>query len=183
MDIIKIIIWPFVVLVLGILFLLLFKKSIEKLINRVTEIRINKTIIGFGKSLADKEIQPELATIKDEQLSTKLKDKINWNKSGTLYWLGHDLMWTIDVLLRGGQREDIIYGLKQSLHHASSLGFQGTAIENWLKELKTEAENSLPKDWTGLKRNNYAIRLTNIKRFIGIIAESAQPDFEPKPKE
>jgi hypothetical protein len=162
---------------------ILFKKQITKLISRLKTANIKGGILEFGKSPADKEIQPELATRKGEEISIKPKDAINWNKSGTLYWLGHDLMWTIDVLLRGGQREDIIHGLKQSLHHVRSLGFKGTIIEDRLKELKIEAENSLPKDWTDLKRSDYAIRLTIIKRHIGVIAEANQQDYEPKPKE
>jgi hypothetical protein len=37
--------------------------------------------------------------------------------TGNLYWLGHDLMWTADMLLRGGPAEQVLIGLDQALHH------------------------------------------------------------------
>ena len=41
---------------------------------------------------------------------------------GSSYWLGHDLMWTADTLLRGGPREEVLIGLNQALHHFEASG-------------------------------------------------------------
>ena len=110
------------------------------------------------------------------------KNTIKWRSSGNLFWLGHDLVWTIDTLLRGGPRDQIFHGLRQSLHHLRSLGFVGTPIESRVDRLTADAERSLDKDWTAGKRKRYTAELASIVRAIGDLAEASQPDFEPGPK-
>ena len=55
--------------------------------------------------------------------------------TGNFYWLGHDLMWTADVLLRRGPSEEISIGLAQARHHLAQVGLEGTPIDVELSAL------------------------------------------------
>jgi hypothetical protein len=46
---------------------------------------------------------------------------VNWQKSGHLYWLSSDLMWTW-MQARDGNLPRLKHGLRKAVHHASSLG-------------------------------------------------------------
>jgi hypothetical protein len=106
---------------------------------------------------------------------------VKWENSGNLFWIGHDLMWTVDVTLRGGPRNSIVHGLRQSRHHLRSLGLAGTPIESRLGQLESQVRGSLNQDWTASQRNVLSNDLTQIIRDIGDLAEAHQPGFMPRP--
>jgi len=140
----------------------------------------------FGDASIDKPVQqpsPEPETESAAKAKQPKGDSIKWGKTGNLFWAGNDLMWTIDVLLRGAPRERIARGLKQSLHHVSSLGFVGTPIESRLARLKAEADSTLQKDWTPSRRNEYARELFSLITDIGQRASANQVDYEPTPRQ
>jgi len=89
----------------------------------------------------------------------------------------------MDVIVRGAPRENIVHGLRQSLHHIRSLGFNNSPIEARLSRLLEDAEKSLQTDWTPEQRNRYASEVASITGYIGELAKANQPSFEPKPKE
>lgn len=186
--------WPVVVLLLGIVFLLRFAPDISELFKRVQRAKYpgGEAFFVYGEAPTDKLAQEQPLRSGAESVAKPEQPEgsaIKWRNSGNLFWLGHDLVWTIDVLLRGGPREHIVHGLRQSLHHLRSLGFVGTPlgpgtfIESKLAELKANAESSLEKDWIPLQRNDYTRELAALIRAIGDRAEANQPDFEPGPKE
>jgi len=179
--IIKAIAWPSVVLILVALFLFLFKKPIASRLKQLKKADVKKGFFEFGESPIDISTQQDLTTKKVEPISTKPKDTINWNKSGALYWLGHDLMWTIDALLRGGTRNIIIHGLKQSLLNLQQVELTGSPMESSLKRMINDAKNSHEKDWNQVRRNWATLQLSSIINSIGKLAVENQPGFKHRP--
>jgi len=176
--------WPLLTLVL----VCIFKEDISDLLKRIQKAKYpgGEATFGYGEAPIDKATELPSAEVKAEPVPKPEQPKenaIKWRNSGNLFWLGHDLVWTIDVLLRGGPRQHIVHGLRQSLHHLRSLGFVGTPIESRLGRLKANAESSLEKDWTPPQRSDYTQELASVVRAIGDLAEANQPDFEPGAKE
>ena len=174
--------WPFVVLI----FVLLFKKKIDKLINRLQQATLpGGAGLAFGEATIDKAAQqPSLKAKTQSVLEAEQSqaDSIKWSNSGNLFWASHDLMLTIDRLLRGSPKDQIVFTLQQSLWHVRSLGFRGSPIEYKLTQLTARAAATLPTDWTKQLRDDYAAGLETIKNAIGELAADSQPDFQPGPK-
>jgi hypothetical protein len=99
--------------------------------------------------------------------------------TGSLYWLGHDLMWTADTLLRGGPREQVLRGLDQALHHLSEVGFAETPVEAETLRLHDRIRQS--QELPPSLRDEYANQLGSIIDRIGAAAEAAQADFQIPP--
>lgn len=185
-EMLQVLVWPFVVLLVGVIFLFLFKKDISNLLSRMRKAKWpggTETSFNYGDAEIDKSEKKE---DKDKVVdSTPLSRYagMRWSNSGNVFWLGHDLMWTIDVIVRGAPRETIVHGLRQSLHHISSIGFMATPIESRLRSLLENADRTLQTDWTPAERNNYADEVGAIIGYIGKLAESNQSDYQPRPKE
>ena len=185
-EVLKVLAWPFVVLVIGILILFLFKKDIRNLLNRLKTAKWpggTETSFSYGDADIDKSAKREKSNVIIDNTPRSRYMGLKWDNSGNIFWLGHDLMWTIDVIIRGAPREAIVHGLRQSLHHIRSIGFTATPIDTRVSRLLDNAEKSLQDDWTPANRNKYADEVASIIADIGVLAKSNQTDFEPKPKE
>ena len=129
--------WPVVVL----LVLVVFRKQIPGILGRVRELAFPGLRIAFGYGEASVDPVAELEAhvvgvpVAAEEVSAlahgpdaapeeSLKPGIRWENSGNLFWLGRDLMWTMDMLLRGAPAEQIRFGLGQSLHPFGSWAFR-----------------------------------------------------------
>lgn len=99
--------------------------------------------------------------------------------TGSLYWLGHDLMWTADTLLRGGPGEHVLIGLDQALHHLRQVGLARTPVEAEILRLHDRIRQ--PKELPPSLRDEYANQLGSIIDRIGATAELAQGDFQMPP--
>jgi len=99
--------------------------------------------------------------------------------TGNLYWLGHDLMWTADTLLRQGPTEHVLIGLDQSIHHLVHLGLAETPIERDLQLLRAQIQ--FAKELSTSNRDEVANRIGSIIDRIGATVEAAQADFEVPP--
>jgi hypothetical protein len=104
---------------------------------------------------------------------------IQTTATGSLYWLGHDLMWTADTLLRGGPREQVLIGLDQALHHLRQVGLSKTPVEADILHLHDRIRQ--PKELPPSLRDEYASQLGLIIDRIGATAEAAQDDFQVPP--
>lgn len=177
--------WP----VFAILCMFLFNTEIRQLLRRLQTAKLpggTEATFKYGDAPSDKSSQRPLTEERAKEASATdrtLQAQIKWNKTGNLYWLGHDLMWTIDAALRDAPREIIIYGLRQSLHHAHSLGLINTPIESRLARLKANADASLQHDWTSEKRTQLASELAALRDEIGDLISGHQPDFVGKATE
>lgn len=99
--------------------------------------------------------------------------------TGSLYWLGHDLMWTADALLRKGPSEDVLVGLAQARHHLAEVGLEGTPIEGEIRALGELIQQS--KELSPSLRDAYASQLGSIIDRIGMTAEATQTNFKVPP--
>lgn len=99
--------------------------------------------------------------------------------TGNLYWLGHDLMWTADTLLRQGPVEQVIIGLDQALHHLIHVGLRETPSELDLQALRAQIQSS--RELSASIRDEYANKIGAIIDKIGATLEAAQDYFEVPP--
>jgi hypothetical protein len=131
--------------------------------------------LAYGNTSFDESIsrprRPEVAETPARVIKT--------SATGSLYWLGHDLMWTADTLLRAGPQEHVLIGVDQALHHLSQVGLAKTPVEAEILRLQDRIRQS--KDLPPSLRDEYANQLGSIIDRIGAIAEAAQGDFQVPP--
>lgn len=171
--------WPIVALVLGVIFIIVFRAPITALLVRLKTFSFGKDKeLTFGQAEVDKRDQPELAT-KQAQTSTQAEIGIvKWTNSGNLFWLGHDLMWTMQMALRGAPLTTILHGLRQSNYHMQHLNLGSTTGGLHLAKVLLDVERTSNEAWNAHKRDLFASELSVVIDEIGRIAESNQPDFE-----
>ena len=102
-------------------------------------------------------------------------------KYANIYWVAHDLLWTVAVLLSQGSREKILEGLYQSKHHLNEVGFDGTSIKSRLERLYSEADHSSISDWTNERRAQVAQEVQSIARELGGVIATNQSGFKSHP--
>lgn len=107
------------------------------------------------------------------------KGSLKTDAAGNLYWLGHDLMWTADTLLRQGPVEHVVIGLDQALHHLRYVGLRGTPIENDLHVLREQIRSA--QELSAATRDESAKRIGQLIDKIGATLEVAQGDFQLPP--
>jgi trehalose-6-phosphate synthase len=90
-------------------------------------------------------------------------------------------MWTIDVTLRGASRNSILHGLRQSCHHAKSIGLENTTSTKKLAELQSDVEKREESDIDQKYREQISLELRRICDQYGTLTEAAQRDFDPGP--
>ena len=132
--------------------------------------------LSFGNPTADVPGESPFTSAGPEQATAPELDKI-----GSIYWLGHDIMWTIDVLLRNASPEVILHGLRSSLHHLQQAGLKETSFQSVLQNMKSGAEKTPESDWTPALRDLRAIELRQLSDHVGALVASQQIDFVPRP--
>jgi hypothetical protein len=105
---------------------------------------------------------------------------IGWQKSCNVFWLGHDLPWTINLINTGVGTDEVILVLNKSLHHLREIGHTGRYEEAKLSQLIEEL-SLLKSEFSQDMRNRCTYELRGIITRLGFIAESQQPDFRPDP--
>jgi hypothetical protein len=182
--------WPVVILVLAGLSLILFRRPIRERLGGTSLPEGTDAVIRYGHASIDEGAGPmqeawrtggeEAGSFGTEiVIEPEKREAVAWEKPATLFWVGHDLMWTIDAVLRGAFGEPISRGLKRVLAHVQQLGLAGTDMEERLERALEDAENAREMDWTTLQRNILARDLTRVIEAIGSMAEERQPDFDP----
>jgi hypothetical protein len=183
-------VWPVVVLILGVIFLVLFRGQIRRRIGGVSLPEGTSAIIPYGHATIDEgsdALKEAWRTGGEEagsfgtriEIESPVKEALRWDRTATLFWVGHDLMWTIDAVLRGAFGESIARGLQRSLAHIQHLGLGETDMAERLERALEDAENAREMDWTTLQRNILARDLTRIIEAIGGMAGEKEPDFDP----
>lgn len=130
--------------------------------------------LAFGQTAFDQYLPARAAKKAGDPAST-----LKRAATGSLFWLGHDLMWSADVLLRKAPPDQVLIGLDQAHHHLAQIGLAETAIEREILGLRALVQQSarlVPS-----VRDEYAGRLGAIIDAIGAAAEAAQPDFKEPP--
>jgi hypothetical protein len=168
--------WPTVVVIVFII----FAKPLRALIARVNSAKFKGVEATFGYGQATVDVEAEQASLPVPATGAQFETP-DWAKSGSLFWLAHDLVWTIDVLLRGGPARDIAWGLNQSLHHAGSIGLTDDHVAGVLRTLVAAARGTNDDDWTPQRRNEVSRQLGGVITQAGDAAKAAQPGFQPQP--
>lgn len=173
-DFIKTLAWP--VTVLSLVWIL--RHQMRSVIGRLESAKLpGGTEVSFGKASIDKS--KDRPILMDGPTTTNLQ---SWTRTGNIYWLGHDVMYTIDVILRNAPGSTIMHGLGQSLHHLNQLGLTDQTSGIQLKRLYEKASKVLESEWTSELRNQYSIDLKTISDQIGALAESQQQSYRADPK-
>ncbi|MCX6120968.1 MAG: hypothetical protein NTX44_05070 [Ignavibacteriales bacterium] len=172
---IKDISWP---LVIFIIFLYL-KKDISVFLATVREKLTSATIGNVQFDLSNKS-KPANLSIPDSTIPDK---PANWQNVANIFWVGHDLMWTIDVIFRNGNKEFIARGLKQSLHHLSCIFSSDHPTIVKMKQIVSKLNTTLESDFDVNKRMQFASDVGSILSEFGSIVGKHQPNFQPEPEQ
>jgi hypothetical protein len=97
---------------------------------------------------------------------------IKWQKSGTLYWLSSDLMWTWMYANQGNVRR-MNHGLRKAVHHATMLDI-GDPLLSRLESL--QAANAGKENLGPAEKAVIIHELDDIISRIGKLAEANQGD-------
>jgi hypothetical protein len=165
--------WPLSVVYLA----HLFRTQLRDVVTRLITAKLpGGTEFTFGSTPADR--RSDRAKM---QSNTPDIRQGNWSKSGNLYWLGHDLMWIRDALLRGGNKAALMYGLAQANHHIRALGLEDSNGGKMLVQITQKVESSLDSDLNHQFRASLDLDLANLIKRIGVLTEENQTDFDPGP--
>ena len=168
--------WP----VLALVVILMYRKEVRKLIGRLKK----AWVFEWGdvpsdkipeKTEESKSVTASPETLKPEKSPIKLKNVAN------IFWVGHDLMWVYDAILRNAPGSSIVHGLKQSLHHIRELGLKDNPIEQKLAKMLQEAEETPDEDWHQTRRGYHAGEVLSIRDHLGGIINKQQRDFRGRP--
>src|SRR5437016_3964560 len=143
-------VWPLVVLI----FLFLFRRQIGELISNIRRIKTPG-------------VDVELASNADLTPNIQIEPShhISWNNTGNLFWLGHDLMWTIHMCRCDEPPEKIIRGLTQINYHLDCLDLHARKSN----ELLIEAQSTI--NWNIERKRSIASKLEPLIREAGALAE------------
>jgi hypothetical protein len=124
-------------------------------------------------------------TMKQQVVTSPSQERIlkyleaKWENTGNIYWLGHDLAWTMQVNLRGAKQSTLIRMMEQSLHHLRSIDLKDKRIEEQLVDLLENLKKINEQDLLWDKRNQISKKLDIIIDDIGKYMETNQIGFKP----
>lgn len=178
-DLVGKLVWPILLTCFLCFAVFLFREAIKDRIRALREMR------RFGMrfdnvSIAERaDIQFSGAGRTPQQTAERPSFQ---DKAGNLFWLGHDLMWTVDVIARGGPKARIMHGLTQSIHHLRSLEIFKTAnAEQLIVTVRDHIIDLLNREITPKLRDEVATELYAILVGIGHFIQQSQPDFAANP--
>jgi len=174
--------WPCTVLILA----FVFRRNVRNLITSLTEAKIGDKVFKFGQANSDR-ILTDVAEgnitspVYDQPKFTTSQTSIKWEKSANLFWLGNDLEWTAQTILRGAPKKNIVHGLTQCYHHSSELGLGTTDAGKLLLNLKSQTELLSDADLNRGWRDSFSQRIYKVVHDFGVLANANQPNFRPNP--
>lgn len=133
--------------------------------------------IPYGQARMDSQDSPKPT----QKTSAPPVGSLIPSATGSFYWLGHDLMWTADALLRKGPPEEVSVGLAQARHHLVQIGLEGTPIDVELRTLGELIQQSTDLSLSPSVRDTYASQLGSIIDRIGMTTEALQGNFKAPP--
>jgi hypothetical protein len=167
-------VWPVTTLIL----VFWFRDDIHQLLRRVLHLTFPGGGVRFGEGPYDDrdDREPRKAVPPAKSLTPS---SVHWDKSASLFWLGNDLEWTSQTVLRGAPKDKILHGLRHCEYHSSQLGFGNSGPGKELAALKSEAmglsEGQLTRQWRiDFSEKIYAV----VRGYDGLVREH-QPDFSP----
>ena len=114
-----------------------------------------------------------------EKYNSPIQGSVNWENTGNIFWLGHDLMWTLDALFRGDSKANLIRGLENTRHHIRAMGLSETPMAEILGRLLDKTERTIESELTRERREELVRELIGILHRMGELAEEHQPGYQP----
>jgi len=179
-NLIRALAWP---LLIGVV-VFYFRKEIRELLKKLQEL---KAIGGPGlwnflfDSSGDSQPPQAPAMLTSSSGTGQVAAPFDKTKYGNIFWVGHDLLWTVAQLLSRGPREKILEGLFQSKHHLSEIRFTEPAFIRRLERIYQEAERTQESDWTVERRGKAATEIQSLAREIGGLVAANQTGFKSHP--
>jgi hypothetical protein len=169
--------WPITVLILV--------ASFRNHIKEITEAKFgDKLYLKWGQVPSDLKFEEAIGETLPGPATNQLSvpSGVKWENVANLFWLGNDLEWTAQTLLRGAPKERILHGLTQCYHHISDIGLAESGPAKHLSLLKSEVaslpEAILDRQW----RSIFSERLYVVIRAISDLLRGHQQDFRPGPE-
>jgi hypothetical protein len=177
-------IWPITILII----LYVFRHGIVGLIRSLAEARVgDRLIFKFWQAKSDLiGAEPLFTTAVPPAAAGAVNQAgaqsgARWEKVASVFWLGSDLDWTAQTVLRGAPKERIVHGLTQSCHHAAECGLSDAAAAKQLAALRSQVQTmqdaALDREW----RANFVEQLYTIIRSFSDLAKERQGDFRAGP--
>ena len=165
MPLFELLVWPGVVLALA----LLFRRPLIELAMRAQKAKV------VGQEFVFKDAEEKLELIQDRQFGANVGPTFSKiDRVGDAFWLGHDFFWTYSFLKTHADRESIVRGFKQILHHLQRLEPQNKEFVLQVEKLQNQylGGQLSPEDTEGL-----AEELNRIIYRVGASVEAHQEDF------
>jgi hypothetical protein len=128
------------------------------------------------------KMKPRIGWVRATPATNRKRIPKEAEKFGNIYWVAHDLYWTVVVLLNQGNREQILEGLYQSMHHLAETGFVATPIASRLKTMYGDAQRGSVSDWTNERRVQVAREIQSMARNLGETIAVMQLGFKSHPR-
>jgi predicted phosphodiesterase len=108
----------------------------------------------------------------------------HWHKPGNVYYVAHDIYWTIDYLKHNYPKGRILYALNQTIYHLRELGGKESRDqENELILVKEQLTKLSEDELRCSKEKSECIdRLIITRGQLGVLAALKQPDFRGGPE-
>ena len=157
-----------------------FRRPIRSRIEAVTEAHLGSNVFKFGQATLDGlTIEGRAGLARGGGIDKqRVEATASWENTGNLFWLGHDLMWTMQMALRGAPKDTLAHGLKQSHYQLSHLNVKNDHAVQQLDSLRTQVnglpEAALDRNW----RNDFSGKIQAVISEVGSLAAANQPDFE-----
>jgi hypothetical protein len=166
--------WPLTILVV----IWMLRTEIRKAFTRLESAKFpggaELKLFPYEKPKDEQQMTEEVEEIVESESISVERQKI-----GNVYWLGHDLMWTVYVILRNGPADDVVHGFRQSIHHLTELGLGNTVFGERLNRLFDTCKRTLQSEWTTEMRNAVAIDVIKLRDQLGALMESQQKGYKP----
>jgi hypothetical protein len=113
--------------------------------------------------------------------------QIHLEKTASLFWLGNDLMWIIDMMLRGALPDRILDGIRGAIQYANTLGFpEYSPVHKHLTDCHEIISNLLGLTGSNddeiqrLEQGFIAIyqKVERVKWYVDAIVKVQEPDFK-----
>jgi hypothetical protein len=172
--------WPLVAVILA----LLFRDQIKERLSNVKELAWDRgpkvEFFRYGQTPFDERHEefPIGAAVlaRPPVVGHRARGGVRWNNTGNLFYAGHDLMWTIDLLLRGAPAGQIDKGLRGAHYHVASLAVTEDLVVGELAALRRSKEGMPDAFWTAERRNEVSSDLAMIIRSMGKLAKDHQEE-------
>lgn len=174
-SVLSAIMWPLVVFTA----LLLLRSELRDLINRFRRGKFGNFEGEFGDS-SPGHVTDTAAPAVSQEVKI-LSAKVATAKQANNYWLGKDMMQTIDLLLRGAPRDRIVWQIKQAQHHLKESGLNETVLQVRMAKIVSDADATVERDWNDARRLSVARDIESLLNDVGQVLNASQPGFKPNP--